>query len=280
MTVVFVTPALGFVKMTFFVQYYKLFWPFRWVRWTVWIGGITAGIFYFAVTIAMFVVSSPRIGEEWIDALLKSHYEITSTLSIPIGAVGAAVDLFLLILPIRAVMELKLQHSTKVGLVIIFATGGLAAMASIVGLAYRVLTQRHYSDAEWWVAKVYLWMIIELSAGVICSCMPSVSKLLQSSGMSTKVSQYMRGLSSGSKTTGASTSVTSKGSKRFLNKSSDDGKWYALETQSSSTHQDNAERGNAHGMRVIREFEVIREPGLAQSKISDNVPAVPPLRHW
>lgn len=177
-TTVFVTPALGFVKLTFLIQYYQLFWPLRWVRLACWIGGGASMLFYLAISITMFVLCSPWPGQNFTESLLSKHFVSATSISIPTGAIGAAVDIFLLVLPVRAVLTLHLPNSTKIGLIFVFMTGGLASVASIIGLAYRIVNNKNITDAEWGVTHVWIWIMIELFAGIACSCMPSVSKLL------------------------------------------------------------------------------------------------------
>lgn len=60
-----------------------------------------------------------------LDALLSWHYVAFSRFSVAIGVVGMLVDLYLLILPIKAVMGLNMRASKKIGLGIVFLTGTL-----------------------------------------------------------------------------------------------------------------------------------------------------------
>lgn len=124
-TTIMVTPALGLIKFSLFIQYYLLFRPLRWVRISVWIGATVSAVFYVAVTITAFVLNSPWPGESLLEGLLSWHYLEFSQFSIPTGVIGMLVDWYLLILPIPAVWTLQMSTSKKLGVLIIFMTGSL-----------------------------------------------------------------------------------------------------------------------------------------------------------
>lgn len=124
-TTIMVTPALGLIKCSFFIQYYLLFRPLRWVRISVWTGAIISAVFYAAVTVTAFVLESPWPGESSLEGLLSWHYLKFAQFSIPTGVIGMLVDWYLLMLPIPAVWTLKMSTSKKLGVLVIFMTGGL-----------------------------------------------------------------------------------------------------------------------------------------------------------
>lgn len=122
---IMVTPALGLIKFSLFIQYYLLFRPLRWVRISVWIGATISAVFYFAVTITAFVLRSPWPGESFLEDTLSWHYLEFPQFSIPTGVIGVLVDWYLLILPIPAVLNLQMSTARKLGILIVFMTGGL-----------------------------------------------------------------------------------------------------------------------------------------------------------
>lgn len=124
-TTIMVVPALGLIKGSLFIQYYLLFRPLRWIRISVWVGVIISTVFYVAVTITAFILTSPWPGESFIEGLLSQHYIKFAQFAIPIGVIGMLVDWYLLILPIPAVWNLKMSTSKKLGVLTIFMTGGL-----------------------------------------------------------------------------------------------------------------------------------------------------------
>lgn len=124
-TTIMATPALGFTKCSLFIQYYLLFRPLRWVRITVWIGVTLCAAFYIPISIAAFILNSPWPGETFFEGVLSWHYLKFAKFSIPTGVIGSLADWYLLILPIPAVLKLKMSTPKKIGLLIVFMTGGL-----------------------------------------------------------------------------------------------------------------------------------------------------------
>ena len=119
------TPALGLIKSSLFIQYYLLFRPLRWIRICVWIGATVSIVFYVAVSITAFILNSPWPGESMLEDILSWHYLRFANFSIPTGVIGMLVDWYLLILPIPAVLTLQMSIVRKVGVLIVFMTGGL-----------------------------------------------------------------------------------------------------------------------------------------------------------
>ncbi|KAI9693020.1 MAG: hypothetical protein M1822_005015 [Bathelium mastoideum] len=117
------TPALGFAKISLFLLYIQLFWPFCWLRICVYIGASLTAAFYGAVTIVQFYYTTLKDGYTPFTYLLTPWEAKSEILYVPISAVGLGIDMFLLILPIRSVPELNLQDKKKIGLILMFLTG-------------------------------------------------------------------------------------------------------------------------------------------------------------
>ena len=124
-TTIMATPALGLIKSSLFIQYYLLFRPLRWIRVCVWIGVTVSVTFYGAVSIVAFILNSPWPGESFLEDVLSWHYLKFANFSIPTGVIGMLVDWYLLILPIPAILTLQMSKAKKLGVLIIFMTGGL-----------------------------------------------------------------------------------------------------------------------------------------------------------
>lgn len=159
------TPALGFAKVTFFLMYYQLFRPKSSLRYLIYIGGITSAVFHIANTISMLVFMIPRPGETVFTHRKNPTYRNVLRFSVPLSAVGAGIDLYILVLPIFAVIQLQLATKHKIGIVLIFMTGSLyvsglltiqviywrdysAVIASFLSMYYRILLT-HRRDMTW-----------------------------------------------------------------------------------------------------------------------------------
>ncbi|KAL9048546.1 MAG: hypothetical protein Q9206_005973 [Seirophora lacunosa] len=121
--VVIVPPAMIFTKLTFFLVYLQVFKPFRWLRIGVYIGATLTIMFYFGVMIYLLVSITPRKGQTFMDVALSPAQFASLRTSVPIAGVGLGTDLYLLILPIAAVMQLQLPTRRKIGIILIFLTG-------------------------------------------------------------------------------------------------------------------------------------------------------------
>ena len=89
----------------------------------MWIGITITTVFYVAASITQIVLTIPRKGESWL-LHANSHAERAAQMNgIPFAAVGLVIDVYLLILPIKAVMDLQLPLKRKIGVGMVFLTG-------------------------------------------------------------------------------------------------------------------------------------------------------------
>ncbi|MCJ1422452.1 hypothetical protein MMC29_000332 [Sticta canariensis] len=68
------------------------------------------------MTISMFVFLSPRSGETLFTHQQNPTYRNVHRFSVPISAANAAIDLYILVLPIAAVIQLQLATKHKIGM--------------------------------------------------------------------------------------------------------------------------------------------------------------------
>ncbi|KAL9009984.1 MAG: hypothetical protein Q9173_005034 [Seirophora scorigena] len=187
--VVIVLPAMIFTKLTFFLVYLQVFKPFRWLRICVYVGATLTTMFYFGVMIYLLVSITPREGQTFMDVALSPAQFASLRTSVPIAGVGLGTDLYLLILPITAVMQLQLPTRRKIGIILIFLTGLAACIASAFSIYYRVLLNRN-ADYTWnllpvnictyaSVPPVYIpRAVAEMGIGLCCVSMPALSKMI------------------------------------------------------------------------------------------------------
>ena len=120
-----ITPALALIKLSLLIQYYCLFKVRRYIRICVWIGATVSVIYYMAISISAFVLTSPWHGEPLAETIVSWHYLKFADFAIPTGVIGMVLDWYLFFLPIPAVWALHLGTGRKVGILLVFATGGL-----------------------------------------------------------------------------------------------------------------------------------------------------------
>lgn len=112
-----------FVKLTFYLVYLQIFQPLRWLRICVYIGAAMTTTFYVGVAIYLLVSMTPKQGQSWAAVALSPALLKALRTSVPLAGVGLGTDLYLLILPIAAVMQLQLPTRRKIGVILIFLTG-------------------------------------------------------------------------------------------------------------------------------------------------------------
>lgn len=120
-----VTPALGLIKISLFLQYYALFKVVRYVKISIVLGASISAVFYITVSIVAFILTSPWPGEDFVETITTPHYLKFAEFSIPIGVIGTVLDCVLLVLPLPAIWQLHLSSKKKLGIALIFMTGGL-----------------------------------------------------------------------------------------------------------------------------------------------------------
>jgi len=112
-----------FTKLTFFLLYLQVFWPFKWLRACIYIGATATTIFYVATEIFWLYYMTPRKGQTFASVAASPAELKVLISSVPVAAAGLGIDVYLLILPITAVMQLQLPTRRKIDVVLIFLTG-------------------------------------------------------------------------------------------------------------------------------------------------------------
>lgn len=95
------------------------------LRYLIYIGGAATAVFYAGATVAQFVFATPEPGETFATHWYSPLQHKILKFSVAHSAVGGVIDLYILVLPIAAVLQLKLATKRKIGIVLIFMTGAL-----------------------------------------------------------------------------------------------------------------------------------------------------------
>lgn len=166
------SPAIVMAKLSLLFLYLQIFGPDRRMRYAIYFGIITVTICYTAFFIAYCVLAIPRPGESLIGVMLSKDVASLLDLAIAQGAINIASDFYIFLLPIPGLVQLQMGTRKKFGIGAIFMTGSLACLASVMGLYYRTKLNRN-SDVTWQLVDVLIWVVVELTVGVMCSCMPA-----------------------------------------------------------------------------------------------------------
>lgn len=71
----------------------------------------------------MIIWSSPSAGESWQSHLFTTEQQYAQIYASPWSAVGLGIDLYLLMLPMKAVADLCLPARKKLAVGVVFLTG-------------------------------------------------------------------------------------------------------------------------------------------------------------
>lgn len=81
------------------------------------------GAFYLSAMIWILVACTPRRGSNYLESFASPRCSKMIEMSLIVGIFGVISDLYLLIIPIPAVLQLQLPTRQKVGVLTVFLTG-------------------------------------------------------------------------------------------------------------------------------------------------------------
>ena len=115
-----------FMKLSFLIYFLQIFGPKPFLRWNILVGIFITAAFYVALTITLFVLSTPGRGVTFAEQFTSFLSQKTSpvlTTTFVMGYFNIFSDLYILILPISGVMGLNLPPRRKFGVSLMFMTG-------------------------------------------------------------------------------------------------------------------------------------------------------------
>ena len=81
------------------------------------------GAFYVSAMIWILVACTPRRGSSYLESFASPRCSKMIDMSLMVGIFGVISDVYLLIIPIPAVLPLQLPTRQKVGVLTVFLTG-------------------------------------------------------------------------------------------------------------------------------------------------------------
>ncbi|CAM1509568.1 Fc.00g033070.m01.CDS01 [Cosmosporella sp. VM-42] len=93
------------------------------------------------------------------------------------SAISIALDLWMLGIPLSQLNRLKLHWKKKVGVAFMFIAGTIVTIISIARLQSLILFANS-NNPTWDRLEITNWSAVELNAGMICTCMPSIRLML------------------------------------------------------------------------------------------------------
>ena len=117
--------ALGLIKLSYFTLYSQAFELLPKMKLPIWIGATGSTLFYAVIFALNVCFAIPSSGE----AILAHHFKYVDKsavqLSVPCSAIGLALDLYIIILPIYGLLQLQLSARKKFSVSLVFLVGTL-----------------------------------------------------------------------------------------------------------------------------------------------------------
>ncbi|KAK8037303.1 hypothetical protein PG991_000649 [Apiospora marii] len=167
--------ANGLAKVSILYFFVRLFGTLRWAR-NLCYGVLAATVaVYGAYEIAILAICIPAPGEPWdvMTVLARINHSLQPT--VMLGVYNVLFDVTMLVLPLVIVARLQMQPERKRGLAVVFLIGFLIVVASVVGLAYRivaVIPSRAMRSRN--QANVSITSYAEIFGTVTVSCAPAL----------------------------------------------------------------------------------------------------------
>jgi len=186
--------AMFFAKTSVFLMYRRIFGPNRTMLYVIYIGIGISFLIYWAILPLDLYLCFPRPGELWTDASLGEACGHEEKYSIILGTWNSLVDIYLLVLPIPVVWNLKMSIGRKIGVLSLFMTGLLGLVVSAVSLWSRVEMMKN--PGGWIDAILAIMISTENNIAIICSCIPAAAQIPKRHGSYEKLSLLGRRIAS------------------------------------------------------------------------------------
>jgi hypothetical protein len=211
--VIFILQALlpfttWLIKATLLCLILASFRPVTWIRYMCYIGITVTFAFYFSNILVSILSCHPRGGVDrisWLVGMAKSSCGgtrgILQKYSLTSGAFNILSDFYILMIPLPAISKLHLTSRKKIGVYLIFSAGALACLMSVVCMVFRVrvygandvtvdslppFTMKYTILAPDHSSSLILNSVIELSIGLMITCVAPTAKLVRRSLGKTK----------------------------------------------------------------------------------------------
>lgn len=169
--------VLALIKVSIVTMYLRIFWAYRPFYIACYVV-LTFILLSSSIITILTILSCQPVEFFWNrDISGGSCLDITA-LAYANSGLAVVHDLIIIVLPISMLWNLQMTRKKKVFIGIMFALGGIGLIATIV----RLQTLKNFGstpDPSWTYVPVVYWTSVELSAGIIASCLPAVRILLE-----------------------------------------------------------------------------------------------------
>ncbi|KAI8944871.1 hypothetical protein F4801DRAFT_570300 [Xylaria longipes] len=157
---------------TIFFEHRRKHLAYRVIRTLIWANLI----FYTAIMFVFIFACVPR--ERIWNPTVDGHCIDTTAAIVGSGTINLVSDFTILVVPIAAVLNLKIPLKKKIGVAAVFAVGILANIASILKLYYSIkLTQTQ--DITFAISHVGFASFAEITSIILVACVPQFPRIVR-----------------------------------------------------------------------------------------------------
>ncbi|EXF74152.1 hypothetical protein CFIO01_08783 [Colletotrichum fioriniae PJ7] len=163
-------------KMAFLLQYYRVLVTHYMKKYYI-AAMIFVGAWGLSVVIISFIWCIPLEG--FWDRSVPAKCLPQQVLFYLFGACSIVTDILIFLLPLPALIQLKLPRTQKLYLLGIFSLGFLIVGISVLRLQFLKIDP----DFTYWNVEPAMWSLGELSAAMVCLCLPPLKALAARMGL-------------------------------------------------------------------------------------------------
>ncbi|KAL2814956.1 hypothetical protein BJX63DRAFT_184994 [Aspergillus granulosus] len=166
--------AVAIIKFSVLLMYSRIF-PVRHIRIGCYIlGGITLAWVISVDLVAIFQCTP--VHKAWNRMHPGRCIDLKAAL-IGNGVPNFLTDICILALPIRCIWKLQAGIWQRISVIAVFLSGSFVVFASIY--RFSLIFILDINDIPWTIADAQTWCVVEICAGIISACLPTVIPLLK-----------------------------------------------------------------------------------------------------
>ncbi|CAG9938525.1 unnamed protein product [Clonostachys rosea f. rosea IK726] len=169
-------PAAFFTKVSLLLLIARVFTVRRGISTAINIFISTLFIAYIIIEVLKIIICIP-IQAFWNRSVDGKCFN-QPTLFVADTSIAILTDVVILLAPIPLTWSMRLPFKKKIKIISIMGIGGIAVGITIWRVVL-VVEYLHATDATWWIALLISTAVMELTIGLICSCIPAINILIQ-----------------------------------------------------------------------------------------------------
>lgn len=161
-------------KVSILLLYLRLFSLQKWTIRATWFT-LFVTIGYLSANFTVQLTGCRPLQKFWDSNLPGECIDFVSS-DIAFGSLNVITDFMIFVLPMPALWQSTLSWKDKFGATLVFLTGAVAFIAALVRFQYAI-ADLTAADRTYLAGLTFLWMVLEINTGLICSCGPALKPL-------------------------------------------------------------------------------------------------------